>query len=193
MIAAAVLVLLQATTNWDAINTAGTSARVVRDGATVVMQIQTAEPANHLTGLRMKTASPTKRERDPRRSVTGFYLDRGIFTRWYFDGSKGADTLEFGPQGHIISKQSGGVIDFKVDNAVDRFTFTNRIDVSRCSEKHGFQCHPLNHLQRVVIKNFGPEDVINLQGRIYRYGDVKGGVLEGVPVDRLRVELLPRG
>jgi hypothetical protein len=190
MIAAAALALLQATTNWDAINTAGTSARVVRNAGAVVLQIQTAEPAAHLTGLRMKTASPLKRERDPRKAVTGFYLDRGIFTRWRFDGSKGADTLEFGPQGHIISKQSGGVVDFKRDTAPDRFTFTNRIDVAKCSEKHGFPCHPLNHLQRVVIRNFGREDVIDLQGRIYRYADVKGGVLPGVPVDRLRVELM---
>ena len=190
MIAAAVLALLQATTNWDTINTTGTSARVVRDAASLVLQIQTAEPAAHLTGLRMKTASPAKRERDPRKAVTGFYLDRGIFTRWRFDGSKGPDTLEFGPQGHIISKQSGGIVDFKADTAPDRFTFTNRIDVAKCSEKHGFQCHPLNHLQRVVIKNFGREDVIDLQGKLYRYADVKGGVLSGVPVDRLRVELM---
>jgi hypothetical protein len=142
-----------------------------------------------LTGLVMRTATPRERSADPRKSVTGYYLDRGIFTRWRFDGSKGADTLEFGPQGHIISKQSGGVVDFKRDTAPDRFTFTNRIDVAKCSEKHGIQCHPLNHLQRVVIRNFGREDVIDLQGRIYRYADVKGGVLPGVPVDRLRVEL----
>jgi hypothetical protein len=191
MIANAVLALLLASTNWDAINTAGTSARVVRAADSVVLQIQTAAPADHLTGLRMKTASESKRRNDPRKSVTGFYLDRGIFTRWRFDGSKGPDTLEFGPQGHIISKQSGGVVDFKRDSAADRFTFTNRIDVAKCSEKHGFQCHPLNHLQQVVIRNFGREDVINLQGKLYRYSDVKGGALPGVPVDRLRVEVIP--
>ena len=191
MIAAAVLSLLTAFTNWDTINTAGTSARVVREAGSVVLQIQTSDPGAHLTGLKMKTASTEKRNKDGRRSVTGFYLDRGIFTRWRFDGSKGPDTLEFGPQGHIISKQSGGVVDFKVDSAPDRFTFTNRIDVAKCSEKHGFQCHPLNHLQRVVIKNFGREDVIDLQGKLYRYSDVKGGVLPGVPADRLRVELIP--
>ena len=186
-ISQAVLSLLLAFTNWDAINTTGTSARVDRTNG-VVLQIRTAAPADHLTGLLMKTASEAKRRNDPRKAATGFYLDRGIFTRWRFDGSKGPDTLEFGPQGHIISKQSGGIVDFKVDSAPDRFTFTNRIDVAKCSEKHGFQCHPLNHLQRVVIKNFGREDVIDLQGKIYRYSDVKNGVLNGVPADRLRVE-----
>lgn len=188
MIAKSVLALLLAFTNWDAIPTAGTTARVDRtDG--VVLQIRTAGPGDHLSGLRMKTASPRKRQADPRKAVTGFYLDRGIFTRWRFIGSKGSDTLEFGPQGHIISKQSGGIVDFKRDSAPDRFVFTNRIDVAKCSEKHGFPCHPLNHLQRVVIKNFGPEDQIILQGRIYRHSDVQNGQLAGVPVDRLRVEL----
>lgn len=188
MIAQAVLALLTAFTNWDTIVNTGASARVVREGESVVLQIQTSDPGAHLTGLQMKTASEGKRQNDPRKAVTGFYLDRGIFTRWKFDGSKGPDTLEFGPQGHIISKQSGGVVDFKRDTAPDRFTFTNRIDVAKCSEKHGIQCHPLNHLQRVVIKNFGKEDVINLQGKIYRYSDVKNGALNGVPADRLRVE-----
>jgi hypothetical protein len=190
MIAKSVLALLLAFTNWDAITTTGTSARIDRtDG--VVLQIRTSNPGDHLSGLKMTTASPRKREQDPRKAVTGYYLDRGIFTRWRFIGSKGSDTLEFGPQGHIISKQSGGVVDFKRDTAPDRFTFTNRIDVAKCSEKHGFQCHPLNHLQRVVIRNFGREDVIDLQGKLYRYADAKSGVLPGVPVDRLRVELMP--
>jgi hypothetical protein len=190
MISQAVLALLLAFTNWEAITTTGTSARVDRTNG-VVLQIRTAAPADHLSGLVMRTSGARKRQSDPRNAVTGFYLDRGIFTRWRFLGSTGGDTLEFGPQGHIISKQSGGVVDFKADSASDRFTFTNRIDVAKCSEKHGIQCHPLNHLQRVVIRNFGREDVIDLQGKLYRYSDVKGGVLPGVPVDRLRVELIP--
>ncbi len=193
MIAKSVLALLLAFTNWQAINTAGTSARIDRTEG-VVLQIRTSNPGDHLNGLRMKTASPGKREADPRKAVTGFYLDRGIFTRWRFIGSKGADTLEFGPQGHIISRQSGGVVDFKRDDAPDRFVFTNRIDVAKCSERHGIQCHPLNHLQRVVIRNFGPEDQIILQGKVYRHSDVENGLLPGVPGDRLRVELVrPRG
>ena len=188
MIAKSVLALLLAFTNWEAITTTGTSARIDRaDG--VVLQIRTSNPGDHLTGLRMKTASPRKRRADSQKAVTGFYLDRGIFTRWRFIGSTGADTLEFGPQGHIISRQFGGVVDFKRDSAPDRFVFTNRIDVAKCSEKHGIVCHPLNHLQRVVIKNFGQEDQIILQGRVYRHSDVQNGQLAGVPVDRLRVEL----
>jgi hypothetical protein len=41
-----------------------------------------------------------------------------------------------------------------------------------------------------VIKNFGPEDTIDLQGRKYKYSDAKGGALPDVPIQRLRVELL---
>lgn len=189
MIPQAVLALLTAWTNWADITTTGASAGVRRSPMEVVLQIRTSDPGAHLTGLVMQTAAPRARNVDPRKSVTGYYLDRGIFTRWRFLGSKGSDSLEFGPQGHIISKQSGGVVDFRRDVAKDVFTFTNRIDVAKCSEKHGFKCHPLNHLQRVVIKNFGREDEINLQGRIYRYTDVSNGTLPGVPVDRLRVEL----
>ena len=91
----------------------------------------------------------------------------------------------------IISKRNGGVVDFGVDTAPDLFKFTNRIDVARCSKKHGIQCHPLNHLQKVLVRNMGREDVIELQGRRYGYTDVRGGALPGVPIDRLRVELLP--
>jgi hypothetical protein len=189
MISAAVLALLTAWTNWAQITTTGTSAGVRRQGAEVVLQIRASDPGAHLTGLVMRTATPRERSVDSRKSVTGYLLDRGIFTRWRFDGSKGADTLEFGPQGHIISKQSGGIVDFKRDSAPDRFTFTNRIDVAKCSEKHGFPCHPLNHLQQVVIKNFGREDQIVLQGRVYRFADVRNGVIQGVPADRLRVEV----
>lgn len=191
MITAAVLALLSAFSNWNNINTAGASAKAIRGDTGVVLSVTTSDPGAHLTGFKMKTASPQKRTADPKEAVTGFYLDRGIFTRWRFTGSKGPDTLEFGPQGHIISKQLGGIVDFKRDTAPDRFVFSNRIDVAKCSEKHGFQCHPLNHLQRVQIKNFGREDSIILQGKSYRYGDVKGNALPGVPVDRLKVYLIP--
>jgi hypothetical protein len=191
MIPAAVLALLTAWTNWAEIPTQGATAGVQRDARKVVLQIRTSDPGAHLSGLVMRTATPREREADPRKAVTGYLLDRGIFTRWRFTGSNGPDTLEFGPQGHIISKQSGGVVDFRTDTAPDRFTFTNRIDVAACTKKHGFPCHPLNHLQQVVIKNFGREDQIVLQGRVYRRADVKGGVLPGVPVDRLRVEIQP--
>jgi hypothetical protein len=39
-----------------------------------------------------------------------------------------------------------------------------------------------------LIKNFGKEDTINLQGKIYHYQDVQNGTLPGVPADRLRIE-----
>jgi hypothetical protein len=190
MITAAVLSLLTLWTNWSSINTTGASATVQRSTNNVILSIKTPDPGAHLTGLTMNTASPRVREQEPRTSVTGFYLDRGIFTRWRFNGSIGPDTLEFGPQGHIISKQSGGVVDFRVDTAPDVFRFTNRIDVAKCSEKHGIQCHPLNHLQRVVINNFGREDTIDLQGKIYKYRDVKNGILPNVPETRLRVNVI---
>jgi hypothetical protein len=191
MITTAALALLLAFTNWEVIDTAGTSARVVRIDDAVTLQIQAADPGAHLRGLRMKTAGLAKRRNDPRQAVTGYVLDRGIFTAWRFVGSPGPDSLTFGAQGHIISKRNGGVVDFGRDRVRDTFTFTNRIDVERCSQKHGFRCHPLNHLQKVVIKNFGPEDVIDLQGRRYGYRDVRNGLLPDVPGDRLRVELLP--
>jgi hypothetical protein len=187
MIPQTALALLLAWTNWGALNTSGTSIGVDRTGG-VVPQIRTATPSTHLAGLVMRTASPKQRSADPKNAVTGYVLDRGIFTSWRFQGSTGPDTLTFGSQGVIISKRRGGVVDFGKDQAPDRFIFTNRIDVARCSEKHGIQCHPLNHLQRVVVRNFGPEDQIVLQGRVYRSSEVRNGALPGVPVERLRVE-----
>ena len=71
-------------------------------------------------------------------------------------------------------------------------TFTNKIDVAKCSKEHGIQCHPLNHLQQVTIKNFGKEDEIVLQGRKYGYKDVRNNTLPGVPETRLRVETAGR-
>ena len=178
--AAAILPILVSALNWDALNPAqrAYSTFTVQQG---IVRIATNSPVSHLAGLQMRTGN----------GVTGFYLDRGIFTAWRFNGTTGPDTLEFGPQGVIISKRNGGVVDFGVDAAPDLFKFTNRIDVARCSKKHGIQCHPLNHLQKVLVRNMGREDVIELQGRRYGYTDVRGGALPGVPVDRLRVELLP--
>ena len=118
-----------------------------------------------------------------------FELNVAIFTRWNFVGSLGQDSLKFGSQGSIITKQTGGIVDFKADSARDVFEFTNTIDVQKCSEKHGFQCHPLNHLQQVTIKNFGEEDLIILQGKRYKYSDVRNdGTLPEVPSSRLKVE-----
>jgi hypothetical protein len=188
----AIAALVAIALNWDAIPAAQQAYTTIttreRRGGTE-LRISTNDPGSHLTGLKMRTTPQGKRERGDGPVVNAFYLDKGIFTGWRFIGGKGSDRLEFGPQGHIISKRSGGVVDFGRDNVRDVFVFTNRIDVAKCSEKHGFPCHPLNHLQRVVIKNMGPEDLIVLQGKRFGAGQVINGALPGVPVDRLRVEL----
>lgn len=175
----ALLSILLATLNWNALIPAqrAYSTFTVKQG---IVSIATSSPTNHLAGLQMTTGD---------KGIKGFYLDKGIYTSWRFNGSKESDSLTFGPQGVIISKRDGGIVDFKNDNAKDVFTFTNRIDVAKCSEKHGIQCHPLNHLQQVTIKNFGREDEIIIQGRKYGYKDVRNGTLLGVPETRLRVEL----
>ncbi len=196
--AAAILPILTAALNWSALDTTqrGLSTFTLDTGKNgSIVQIQAATPSNHLMGLLMRTTPKPQRDRmqaagETKAKVLGFHLDRGIYTSWSFIGSTGPDTLTFGPQGVIISKRATGTVDFGKDNAPDVFRFTNQIDVAKCSEKHGIQCHPLNHLQQVTIKNFGPEDTIDLQGRKYRYSDVKGGALPDVPIQRLRVELL---
>lgn len=133
---------------------------------------------SHAMGLKLKTGN----------GIKGFILDKGVYSAWKFNGSKGKDILVFGPQGTIINKRNGGVIDFGVDNKPDKFVFKNTINVEACSKKHGFKCHPLNHLQKVVIKNFGKEDKIILQGKEYGYSDIDlNGNINGVPKERLRV------
>ena len=160
------------------------------NGASVL--ISTSIPVNHLTGLRMQTTPQRLRaslQNSGKPVFVHFELNVAIFTRWNFVGSLGQDSLKFGSQGSIITKQTGGIVDFKADSARDVFEFTNTIDVQKCSEKHGFQCHPLNHLQQVTIKNFGEEDLIILQGKRYKYSDVRNdGTLPEVPSSRLKVE-----
>lgn len=146
------------------------------------LKISTNSPLNHTFNLKMSTSRKYQ--------VDGFYLDVGIYSLWKFIGSKRSDTLYFGPQGVIINKKVGGVVDFGVDSEKDTFVFTNTINVARCSEKHGFTCHPLNHLNNVTINNFGREDLIVLQGKRYRYDDVKNGLLPGVPAERLKVNII---
>jgi len=196
--AAAVLPILAAALNWSALDaTQRESATFTLDTGKngSIVQIQAATPSSHLMGLVMRTTPQPQREKmraagEIKAKILGFYLDRGIYTSWRFIGSTGPDTLTFGPQGVIISKRATGTVDFGKDNARDVFRFTNQIDVARCSAKHGIQCHPLNHLQQVTIRNFGPEDIIDLQGQKYGYSDVKNGALPNVPIQRLRVEIL---
>jgi len=151
--------------------------------------ISTNKPDSHLSGFTMETASAAERARNID-AVTGFNLNSGIFTRWKFVGSNAADSLYFGNQGHIISKRNGGLVDFGRDRVKDTFTFTNKIDVDKCSQKHGFTCSPLNHLSKVRIINFGPEDQIDLQGKVYGYNSVRNGLLPGVSGSRLTVSLM---
>ena len=196
--AAAILPILTVALNWSALDVTqrGSATFTLDTGKNgSIVKIQAATPSSHLMGLVMRTTPKPQRDRmraagEVKAKILGFHLDRGIYTSWSFIGSTGPDTLTFGSQGVIISKRATGTVDFGKDNAPDVFRFTNQIDVARCSEKHGIQCHPLNHLQQVTIKNFGPEDIIDLQGRKYRYSDVKGGALPDVPIQRLRVELL---
>ena len=176
----ALLSVLVATLNWNTLIPAqrAYSTFTVKQG---IVRIATGSPTNHLLGLVMTTG---------KKGVTGFFLDRGIYTSWRFNGSNGSDTLTFGSQGVIISNRNGGIVDFKKDTAKDVFTFTNKIDVAKCSKEHGIQCHPLNHLQQVTIKNFGKEDEIVLQSRKYGYKDVRNNALPDVPETRLRVETI---
>jgi hypothetical protein len=196
--AAAILPILTVALNWSALDTTqrGSATFTLDTGKNgSIVKVQANTPSSHLMGLVMRTTPKPQRDRmraagEVKAKILGFHLDRGIYTSWSFIGSTGPDSLTFGSQGVIISKRATGTVDFGKDNAPDVFRFTNQIDVARCSEKHGIQCHPLNHLQQVTIKNFGPEDIIDLQGRKYRYSDVKGGALPDVPIQRLRVELL---
>jgi len=175
----AILSVLTAVLNWDAIAPAqrAYTTATIKQG---IVHIATSAPTNALSGLVMTTGKA---------GVTGFNLDRGIYTAWQFNGTKGSDTLTFGAQGVIITKRNGGVVNFREDNAKDVFEFTNRIDVAKCSKDFGIQCSPLNHLQQVVIKNFGREDLVILQGRRYGYKDVRNGALPEVPTTRLHVLL----
>lgn len=144
-----------------------------------VLTVTSQAPVNHTMGLKLNNVA----------GVNKIVLDRGVYSMWSYQGSKTQnDYFMFGSQGTIINKRNGGVVDFKEDNLADVFEFTNTINVARCSEKHGFKCHPLNHLQQVVIKNFGKEDVVILQGKRYKYSDLKGNGFPGVPETRLKVQ-----
>ena len=145
------------------------------------LTIRLSRPTDHLMGLRIRMGNGVKRVR----------FDHGVFSMWRVFGTKGADDLELGPTGTVINRRMGGMFDMGNDRVTDRFTFSNVINVAACSEKHGYPCHPLNHLQQVTIRNFGPEDEVILQGRLYTYRDLRGNSFPGVPVTRLRVEPLP--
>ena len=108
----AILSILVAVLNWNALIPAqrAYSTFTVKQG---IVRIATSAPTNHLSGLQMTTG---------KKEVKGFFLDKGIYTSWRFNGSTGSDSLTFGSQGVIISKRDGGVVDFKKDSAKDVFT-----------------------------------------------------------------------
>lgn len=150
--------------------------------------ISTGSPTNNTIdyigkpGLIMKTSSLADRS-SKTDAITGFQLDNGVFRDWKFIGSKGSDSLSFGSKGTIISNITSGVVNFGRDNARDIFTFTNTVDTTKYDK--------YNHLQKVKIINFGKEDVINLQGKVFGYSDVKNGQLPGVSGERLSIALIP--
>ena len=151
--------------------------------------ISTGNPSNNTIdymgkpGLIMKTSSLRDRNNNTD-AITGFRLEKGVYRDWKFIGSQGEDSIYFDSQATIISNITSGVVDFGRDNAKDTFTFTNTINV----EKTGHSKY--NHLQKVKIINFGREDEINIQGKIYGYGDVKKGVIGDIPADRLSITLI---
>ena len=150
--------------------------------------ISTGNPNNNTIdymsrpGLIMKTSSVADRE-SKTDAITGFRLEKGVYRDWKFIGSKGEDTIYFGSQATIISNITSGVVNFGRDNAKDTFTFTNTVNTKKYNK--------YNHLQKVKIINFGREDEINIQGKIYGYSDVKKGVIGDIPADRLSIALIP--
>lgn len=145
------------------------------------LSIRLSRPVDHLMGARFKMGN----------GVRSIVFDRGVFSDWLIKGTTGRDVVRFASQGTIINRRRGGTFDMGADRVRDRFIFQNQINVAACSEKHGYPCHPLNHLQQVTIRNFGPEDEVILQGRVYAYRDMRGGGFPGVPIQRLRVVPLP--
>lgn len=146
--------------------------------------IRLGRPTDHLMGAKVRMGQ----------GVSKVIFDRGVYSMWRVDGTADRDVLQFGSQGTIINRRVGGVFDMGKDRVSDRFIFTNTINVAACSAKHPELkggCHPLNHLQQVTIKNFGPEDRAILQGRTYTYRDIRGNSFPGVPETRLRVVPLP--
>jgi hypothetical protein len=111
-------------------------------------------------------------------------IDQGMLAQLVVRGTKGADRITLGAQAGTITKRFTSRIQMGKDTARDVFTFTNT------TASHG----PFNHMQRVVVTEFGREDEIRLAnvGRVIRYDDVQGdGSIPGVPRLSIRVERLP--
>jgi len=156
------------------------SVQVYRQGGKI--KVVQDRVTDHVMGLRLQTGD----------GVQMIILDRGVYSDWTFQGRTGKDVLRFGPTGTIINKRRGGVVVFNSKGttpAGSKFVFENKIDVARVQEKHpGVKIHPLNHLQKVIIKGAKPGDQAVLQGKRFRLEDADGsGALSGVPIDRLKV------
>ena len=116
-----------------------------------------------------------------------FVANRAMVASWNYRGNGDKDKVVFGNQAGAITKRANSVIDFGRDNVRDTFVFRNSVPGK-----------PFNHMQRFVIKNFGREDVVRLEniGQTFRFKDLRrfGKVtfgFEGVPIDKLRVNLAP--
>lgn len=119
-----------------------------------------------------------------RGKTTKVVIDRGMLAQLIVKGSRKADRIELGAQAGTISKRFTSKIKLGKDDKKDIFTFTNT------TASHG----PFNHAQRIVVQQFGKEDVIRLKnvGRTIRYNDIQAdGSIPGVPRLAIRVERLP--
>lgn len=145
-------------------------------------------PKTQVPGLQLRPTAARKRT-GTRKDVTGFYLDNGIFNFWNYRGTRESDTLELGSTGTIITKGLGGIFKMGKDSAPDKFVFTNTINVARQSEIFGRPISRYNHLAGVKIYDFGKEDVINIQGDVYRWKDInkRDGTIPGIEPARLQV------
>lgn len=118
-----------------------------------------------------------------RGDVRSVAINRGMLAQLTVIGTKGPDRITLGSQAGTISKRFTSRIKLGKDNARDVFTFTNT------TASHG----PFNHAQRIVIQQFGKEDIIRLKNvnRVIRYKDIQGdGSIPGVPRLAIRVETL---
>jgi len=149
-----------------------------------VLTIRLRRFTDHLMGARIRMGE----------GVAKVVLDHGVYSDWTVQGTKGADELHLAEQATVITKKRGGVFNMGRDAEPDVFRLDNRISYSHCMATHDNQahlCHPLKHLQRVTLTNFGREDVAIIQGKRYGFGDLQGNAFRGIAVEKLRV--VPQG
>lgn len=161
---------------------AGVQVTVVNRHGTVT--IKGASPTAAVSGLVLH-AKP---------NVHNFVLEQGIFTKLVFRGTTASDSLKMGSQAVIVTKGAGITMFMGNDQVKDTFEFTNTINVERISKQFGRPISPLNHLSHVVIKQFGPQDEVIIQGKRFTYNDVQAnGTVPGIEAEKLRIEKLTGG